>query len=211
MLQPDAPVLILKRCRSAYGDAPGFLDFSSPFELLISVILSAQTTDEQVNRCSPVLFAKYPDAKSLAAAENDHLENLIRSTGYFHSKAKNIKAAAQYLIEHYDSVIPDTMEKLILIPGVGRKSAGVILHHVFGKPAIIVDTHFGRVCRRLSLSRNEDPVKLEQDLAGIYNPEDWSECSMLLNLHGRRICTARKPRCADCFLLDLCQSAIIAP
>ena len=210
-MQPDAPSLILKRCRSAYGEVPTFLDYSSSFELLVSVILSAQTTDDQVNRCAPVLFATYPDARSLADAESEHLESLIKSTGYFRAKAKNIKAAAQYLIEHFDGLVPDSMEQLVLIPGVGRKTAGVILHHIYGKPAIIVDTHFGRVCRRLGFSRYEDPVKLEQDLAVIFNPEDWSDCSMLLNLHGRRICQARKPRCADCFLIDLCPSAIIAP
>lgn len=211
MNRPDASALILKRCRSAYGKVPSFLEYRSPFELLVAVILSAQTTDDQVNKASPALFGQYGDAASLARAELGQLEELVRSTGYFRAKARNIKAAAQCLVERFGGEVPQTMEELVLIPGVGRKSAGVILHHVWGKPAIIVDTHFGRVCRRLGFSRNEDPVKLEQDLARMFEPADWSDCSMLLNLHGRRICTARKPRCSDCFLVDLCPSSIVAP
>ena len=205
------PALVLQRCRERYGQVPGFLMFGSPFELLIAVILSAQTTDEQVNRATPELFRRYPDALRLSRADPSDLEQLIYGTGFYRAKARNIKAAAQYLMDVHNGQVPDTMEALVPIPGVGRKTAGVVLHHVFNKPAIIVDTHFGRVCRRLGFSRHEDPERLEQDIARLFPAENWGECSMLLNLHGRRICTARKPLCADCFLIDTCPSTIVGP
>jgi endonuclease-3 len=205
------PDLILQRCRQVYGHVPGFLRYRTPFELLIGVILSAQTTDEQVNNCTPALFHRYPDALRLSRADPEDLEELVHATGFYRVKARNIKAAAQHLLEHHGGQVPDSMEALVLIPGVGRKTAGVVLHHVFGKPAIIVDTHFGRVCRRLGFSRHDDPGDLESDLSRLFAPEEWGDCSMLLNLHGRRVCTARKPRCADCFLLDTCPAAIVGP
>ena len=211
MNSPAPPELVLQRYRERYGQVPGFLSFNNPFELLIAVILSAQTTDEQVNRCTPELFRRYPDALRLASANPADLEQLVYGTGFFRAKARNIKAAARYLQEVHDGQVPDNMEQLVPIPGVGRKSASAVLHHVFNKPAIIVDTHFGRVCRRLGFSRHEDPERLENDIATLFSASDWGDCSMLLNLHGRRVCTARKPLCTDCFLVDHCPSTIVGP
>ncbi len=203
-----SPDLIIQLCRQSYGTVTGFLSYASPFQLLIAVILSAQTTDDQVNRCTPELFRLYPDVRRLARAPLEDLEGLVHATGFFRTKAKNIKAAALYLMEHHEGRVPDTMDELVLIPGVGRKSAGVVLHQVFQKPAIIVDTHFGRVCRRLGFSNHEDPVRLEHEVASLFLASDWGDISMLLNLHGRRVCMARNPRCMDCFLQDQCPATI---
>lgn len=201
--------LILQHCREKYGAVEGFLHFDTPFQLLVAVILSAQTTDEQVNRCTPDLFRQFPDAHALSRADPERIEKLIQSTGYFRVKTRHVIGAAKAVDERFGGVVPQTMEELVTLPGVGRKSAGVVLHHVFGLPAIIVDTHFGRVSHRLGFTASDDPVTIEKDLAGQFPTEDWGDVSMLLNLHGRRTCHARKPHCAGCFLLDLCPAAII--
>lgn len=201
--------IALDRCLATYGEIPSFLSYRNAFELMISVILSAQTTDEQVNKIAPALFGIYPTPELMAAADIADLEKIIHSTGYYRAKAKNIKGAATFVWENHQGRIPDTMDELVKIPGVGRKSAGVVLFHIYDTPAIIVDTHFGRVCRRLGLSTHEDPVKLEYDLADQLPSESWGTASMLFNLHGRRLCIARGPKCADCFLSDMCPSSAI--
>jgi len=196
--------LLLNLLWQEYRVLPQFLVWKTPFELLISVILSAQTTDAQVNHVAPSLFRRFPDAQSLAQADQTEIEDFVRSTGFFRLKAQRIKEAAKRLVDDYGGMVPDNMDDLLTLAGVGRKTAGVILFQVFGKPAIIVDTHFGRVCRRLFLSNNEDPQKLELDIAKVFVPDDWGPFSMLANIHGRTYCKARGPRCSQCPLKISC-------
>ena len=181
-----------------------FLHFKSNFELLIAVILSAQTTDEQVMRVVPALFAKFPTPEKMAKAEIPLLEKLIHATGFFHAKAKNIKAASQKLLDMYGGVVPDTIEELVKLPGVGRKTANVVVGTVFDQPAVIVDTHFKRVTYRLGLTKNTEPDKVEADIRKILAPEKQYRFSMTANLHGRECCHARKPECDKCLLKELC-------
>jgi len=195
---------ILSLLDKAYDSSQTLLDYQTPFQLLIAVALSAQTTDNQVNRVTPELFRWYPDSKSLAQAELKKVEEIIHSTGFYKNKAKNSIAAAKRLEESFDGQVPDTMEALVQIPGIGRKSAGVILHHIYHKPAVIVDTHFGRVVYRLGFTTSKDPLKIEQDISKIIPERAWSNFSMTANLHGRAICKAHKPNCLGCFLLPYC-------
>ena len=181
-----------------------FLHFRNNFELLIAVILSAQTTDEQVMRVVPALFAKFPTPEKMAKADIAELENLIHATGFFHAKAKNIKATSQKLLELYGGVVPDTIEELIRLPGVGRKSANVVIGTVFDKPAVIVDTHFKRVTYRLGLTKNTEPDKVESDIRKILPEKKQYRFSMTANLHGRECCHARKPECEKCLLKEMC-------
>lgn len=181
-----------------------FIHFRNNFELLIAVILSAQTTDEQVMRVVPALFAKFPTPEAMAKAEIAELEKLIHTTGLFHAKAKNIKATSQKLLDIYDGVVPDTIEELVKLPGVGRKCANVVIGTVFDKPAVIVDTHFKRVTYRLGLTKNTEPDKIEADIRKILSPEKQYRFSMTANLHGRECCHARKPECDKCLLKELC-------
>ena len=181
-----------------------FLHFKNNFELLIAVILSAQTTDEQVMRVVPALFARFPSPKEMAKADIPVLEKLIHATGFFHAKAKNIKAASQKLLDLYGGVVPNTIEELIKLPGVGRKTANVVVGTVFDKPAVIVDTHFKRVTFRLGLTKNTEPDKVESDIRKILAPEKQYRFSMTANLHGRVCCHARKPECDNCLLKDFC-------
>lgn len=187
-----------------YPDLSPLLAYRNPFELLLSVILSAQTTDAQVNRITPELFRRYPDAESLAAAPILELEDLVRSAGYFRTKARNIKAAAEKILKDHGGEVPGSMEALLKLPGVGRKTANVILFHVFGMPAVIVDTHFGRVVRRLGFTRETDPYRVEEELSRIVPENIRSAFSMRINLHGRRYCIARKPLCFRCPVASLC-------
>ncbi len=198
---------ILDRLAEEYRDAPSLLNWDSPFELLIGVILSAQTTDEQVNSILPNLFAQFPDPTALAAAPVSAVEQIIHSVGFFRQKTKSIIETAKVLVRDHNSHVPGTMEELVKLPGVGRKSAGVILLHVYDTPAIIVDTHFGRVTRRLGFSTHTNPVKLERDVAASLPRELWNSASMRLNYHGRRYCFARKPACDQCPVRELCPSA----
>lgn len=181
-----------------------FLHFRNNFELLIAVILSAQTTDEQVMRVVPALFAKFPTPEAMAKADIPVLEKLIHATGFFHAKAKNIKAASQKLLELYDGVVPNTIEELIKLPGVGRKTANVVIGTVFDKPAVIVDTHFKRVTYRLGLTKSTEPDKVEADIRKILPADKQYRFSMTANLHGRECCHARKPECGVCILSELC-------
>lgn len=194
---------------SSYPDTIEFLRYRSSFELLISVILSAQTTDRQVMEVTPALFSRYPGPEELSEARLDDIMDIIRSTGFYKVKADNIKKTAGMLVQDFNSKVPDTIEKLILLPGVGRKSANVILGAVFGKPAVIVDTHFARVVKRLGLTEQKDPGKIEYEIAQLIAGEKQYRFSMTVNLHGREVCHARKPLCGSCFLSRLCRSAVL--
>jgi endonuclease-3 len=198
---------ILARLKRAYPDAHCALDFTNPFELLCATILSAQCTDVRVNMVTPVLFRKYPDAAALAGARQADVEEIIRSTGFFRNKAKNLIGMAQAVVADHDGEIPASMEALVRLPGVGRKTANVILGNAFGmNEGIVVDTHVTRVSGRLGLTTATDPVKIEQDLMKLTPRDDWALLSHLLITHGRNVCVARKPKCEVCVLAELCPS-----
>jgi len=198
-------VLVHEELAKLYPDTRPLLDFSTPFELLIAVILSAQTTDAQVNRATPALFRRFPDPASLATAEIPEIESLIRSVGFYRVKARHLREAASMLERRWDGGVPDRKEDLMSLPGVGGKTANVVLSVVYGKPAIIVDTHFGRVVRRLGFTDSEDPSRVEAELERIVPEEIRSPFSMRVNLHGRRCCTARAPACAGCAISQWCR------
>jgi len=178
----------------------------NPFELLVATILSAQCTDERVNLVMPALFKRYPTPQDMAGADRDELENLIRSTGFFRSKASHILGASEAIVMRHSGEVPRTMEELTALQGVGRKTANVVLSVAFGIPGLPVDTHVTRLSNRLGLSDATDPVKIEQDLGGLFLPGEWGAISLRLILHGRRVCIARRPRCEVCELADLCPS-----
>ena len=179
----------------------------NPYELLVATILSAQCTDERVNQVTPALFAEYPDPEALAGADPGHLEDLIRSTGFFRSKSQSLVGMARAVVERFDGEIPSAMDDLVTLPGVGRKTANVVRSVAFGEPGLPVDTHVGRLSRRLRLTTQDDPVKVEQDLDAVVPPEERGPLSLRLILHGRAVCTARSPRCGECILADVCPSA----
>ena len=195
---------ILKR---TYPDAKVALRYSNPLELLIATILSAQCTDVRVNMVTKDLFKKYNSAQDWVNAEQKQIESDIRSTGFFRNKAKNIKGACAAIIEKHNSKVPDSMEELVELPGVGRKTANCVLGGAFGKPAITCDTHVIRLSRRLELSDNSDPVKLEFDLAEIVPKRSWYRFSNVLIWHGRNICKARKPDCPNCPIAKYCPAS----
>jgi len=178
----------------------------NPFELLVATILSAQCTDERVNMVMPALFKRYATPADFAGAKREELEDLIRSTGFFRSKASHIIGACEAIVLRHAGEVPDTIEELTALPGVGRKTANVVLSVAFGLPGLPVDTHVTRLSKRLGLSDSADPVKIEEDLCGLFPPEDWGAISLRLILHGRRVCVARRPRCEVCELSDLCPS-----
>ncbi|HEX9442512.1 MAG TPA: endonuclease III [Candidatus Binatia bacterium] len=198
---------IAARLAEAYPGLKVPLDHKNTFELLVAVILSAQSTDEMVNRVTPELFRRYPSPAALARAPLGQIEKLIRRLGLFHAKALALKKMSRQLAESHAGEVPATMEELTSLAGVGRKTANVILGHAFGVPGIIVDTHCKRVSRRLGLTREEDPEKIERDLMKLLPPEEWTGFSHRLVLHGRRVCHARKPDCPRCPVNDLCPSA----
>ena len=183
------------------------LNHDGPFQLLVATILSAQTTDERVNQVTPELFRAYPTPADLAAAGPDRVEELIRPTGFFRSKARSLMGMARALEERYGGRVPGAMEDLVTLPGVGRKTANVVLSVGMGLPGLPVDTHVGRLSRRLGLTTNTDPVKVEQDLTAMLAPDEWGVFSLRMILHGRRVCLSRRPRCDDCVLNDFCPSA----
>jgi len=190
-----------------YPDAHCELDFRNPLELLVATILSAQCTDKRVNAVTPSLFAKYRTAKDYANASPATLEKLIRSTGFFRSKTKSLRAAATAIVSEHAGRVPDTMEKLHGLPGVGRKTANVVLGNAFGKDeGIVVDTHVLRLSHRLRLTRHTDPEKIEQDLMKLVPRQHWTNCSHWLIWHGRRRCFARRPDCHHCEIFSLCPS-----
>jgi endonuclease-3 len=180
------------------------LAYGTPLELLIATILSAQCTDERVNQVTPALFKRYRRAADYAEAELAELEAIIRSTGFFKSKARNIVACGRMLTERFGGEVPDTMEELVMLPGVGRKTANVILGSYFGQPAIVVDTHVKRVANRLGLAASEEPERIELDLQRLIPRDQWTSGSQRLLLHGRYVCMARKPECARCVLYSDC-------
>jgi len=200
---------ILRRLEAEYPDREPLLAYDSPFQLLVSVSLSAQTTDAAVNRCTPELFRRWPTPRALADADPSELEEVIHSLGFYRQKTRNLIAAARMIAEEYDGRVPREMDQLLRLPGVGRKSAHVIRSHVWNLPGIIVDTHFGRVCRRLGLTGQRDPVKVEADIAALVPEDRQRDFSMTANFHGRRYCRARKPDCARCPLEELCPRYVV--
>jgi endonuclease-3 len=183
------------------------LQHDGPFQLLVATILSAQTTDARVNMVTPALFAAYPDAAALAGADPERLEELIRSTGFFRSKAKSLLGMSRALVERFDGEVPSAMGDLVTLPGVGRKTANVIRSVAFGEPGLAVDTHVGRLSRRLGFSASPDPEVVERDVDALVPPKEWGTLSLRLILHGRAVCVARTPRCGTCVLADVCPSA----
>ena len=199
---------VIRLLREHYPRARTALEYRNPLEILVATILAAQCTDERVNKITPALFGKYPDASALSRADRAELERDIRPAGFFRNKAKSLIGAAARVVEAYGGVIPDSMEALVTLPGVARKTANIVLSAGFGKAeGIAVDTHAGRLARRLGFSRHEDPVKVERDLMSIVPREDWLDFNFLLVDHGRAVCQARKPKCPACFLRRLCPSA----
>ena len=195
---------ILKLLEEHYPEVHVTLDFTNPLELLIATVLSAQCTDVRVNQVTPAVFKKYPTAAHYARAPLTELEQALHATGFFHQKAKSIKAICQALAERYGGQVPASLEELVKLPGVGRKTANVILGNAFGILGIVVDTHCGRVAQRLGLTKNTDPVKIELDLMPLVPKERWTRFSLQMIWHGRAICTARNPQCPRCPLLPYC-------
>jgi endonuclease-3 len=190
--------------KTLYPDAVCALNFETPLQLLVATILSAQCTDARVNQVTPALFARYKTAADFASSDPHELEGYIKSTGFFHNKAKNIRGCCQGIIDRFGGEVPGTLEALVSLPGVGRKTANVVLGNVFETPGITVDTHVGRLSRRLGLTKHEDPVKVEFDLMKIVPQPEWTNISHGLILHGRNVCFARKPQCESCALSELC-------
>jgi len=196
---------IIKHLKKHYTNTRTTLDHKSPYELLISTILSAQTTDKAVNLVTPKLFAKYPDPESLAKASLPSIEKVIKSLGFFRNKSKSIKNCCRMLVDDFEGEVPRSMDEMTRLPGVGRKTANVVLGNAFGiDEGIVVDTHVGRISRRLGLSREKNAEKVERDLMEIVPKKDWTAFSHLLIAHGRNICMSRKPHCSECFLDSLC-------
>ena len=214
MLRPRTPA---GRAREAHarlaGEYPGSvaelceLDHRNPYELLVATILSAQSTDKMINSVTPQLFARFPDAEALAGADEAELQELIRSTGFFNAKSRSLLGMARAVVERFDGEIPGRMKDLVSLPGVGRKTANVVLSVAFAKPGLPVDTHVLRLSRRLGLTEQEDPVKVEQELNPMLPAAERGLFSCRLILHGRRVCVARKPRCESCVLADFCPSS----
>jgi endonuclease III len=195
---------IVRGLARLYPDAHCALDYQNPLQLLVATILSAQCTDVRVNMVTPALFARYRTAEAFATAKQEELETAIQSTGFFRNKAKNIIACCTQLVKSHGGQVPSTMEELVVLPGVGRKTANVILGNAFEVPGITVDTHVGRLSRRLGLTANDDPEKVERDLMALIPRKEWTMFSHRMIFHGRQVCYARKPRCGDCALAKLC-------
>lgn len=189
-----------------YPYAHAELDFRSPFELVVATVLSAQTTDVLVNQITPLLFARYPDARRMAEADPAELEAIIKPTGFFRAKARNLMALCNRLVDEYDGEVPGRLEDLVTLPGVGRKTANVVLGNAFGIPGITVDTHFGRLARRFGWTESDDPVRIESDVAELFEPKDWTMLSHRVVFHGRRVCHSRKPACGACAVANWCPS-----
>ncbi|WP_161882494.1 endonuclease III [Deinococcus alpinitundrae] len=195
---------VLAQLQEAYPDARTELEYRNPFELLIATVLSAQATDKSVNAATPALFAAYPDAQAMSAARVDHVETLIRTIGLYRNKAKNLVALSGLLVERHGGEVPNSFEAVVALPGAGRKTANVVLSNAYGYAAIAVDTHVGRLARRLGFSAQINPDKVELDLQRLFPQENWVFLHHALILHGRRICLARAPQCSACTLLSLC-------
>lgn len=197
---------IHRELATAYPYAVPELDFRNSFELLVATVLSAQTTDVRVNLTTPALFLRYPDAVSLAEADEAELQELIRPTGFFRAKARSLQALANRIVDEFDGMVPGRLEDLVTLPGVGRKTANVVLANAFGVPGISVDTHFGRLARRFEWAQSQDPVKVEAEVGQLFEPKDWTMLSHRVIFHGRRVCHSRRPACGACPVAGLCPS-----
>ena len=209
----ESPLALTRRARrmyrllaERYPDAHAELDFTNPFELLVATILSAQTTDVRVNLVTPELFRRYPDAHALAAADRTEVETIIASTGFFRAKTESLLRLGVALVEDHGGQVPGRMADLVKLPGVGRKTANVVLGNAFGVPGITVDTHFGRLVRRFGWTAEEDPVKVEHAVGALFPRKEWTQLSHVLIFHGRRTCHAKKPACGACPVAGLCPS-----
>ncbi len=202
---------ILIRLKRLYPEAPCTLNYETPVQLLVATILSAQCTDERVNLVTPELFRRFPDAPALAVANLEEIENLIRSTGFYRNKAKNIQAACRMIMAEFGGEVPKRMEELMKLPGVARKTANVVLAHAYDiHQGVTVDTHVKRLSNRLGLTEHTDPIRIERDLMRLLPQPEWENWSIRLVYHGRAICKARKPECDACVLADLCPSAALS-
>jgi endonuclease III len=201
-------VEVLDRLKRLYPDATCSLNYSTPVQLLVATILSAQCTDERVNKVTPKIFGSFPDAPSMANADLAEIEELVRSTGFYRNKAKNIQGACRMIVTEFGGEVPNQMDQLLRLPGVARKTANVVLAHAFGINAgVTVDTHVKRLSNRLGFTKHADPIHIEKDLMGLLSQPDWENWSIRLIYHGRAICKARSPACVACELADLCPSA----
>lgn len=199
---------ILIRLKRLYPEAPCTLNYETPVQLLVATILSAQCTDDRVNLVTPALFERFPDAVAFANADLEELESLVRSTGFYRNKSKNIKGACQAIVNKFNNQVPQRMELLLELPGVARKTANVVLGHAFGiNMGVTVDTHVKRLSQRLGLTEHTDPIRIERDLMILLPQPDWENWSIRLVYHGRAVCNARNPACNICELADLCPSA----
>jgi endonuclease III len=204
-IQKDARA-IYRSLSKRYPNVRCELDFGNPLELMVAVVLSAQCTDKRINQITPALFKKYRRPIDYAKAPLAEIEEFIFSAGFFHSKARHLKGLGRKLVEDFDSVVPSTIEELITLPGVGRKTANVVLGHAFGIPGITVDTHFGRLSRRFEWTSSMDPVKVEHEVGELIPQKEWTNLSQRMIWHGRRVCHSRKPACGACPLAKLCPS-----
>jgi endonuclease-3 len=197
---------IYRELAATYPDAHTELNFTTPLELLVATILSAQSTDKGVNLVTPTLFARYPTAADYAGADRDEMEKIIKSTGFFRAKTTSLIGLGQALCERFGGEVPRRLKDLVTLPGVGRKTANVVLGNAFGVPGITVDTHFGRLARRFGWTTSTDPDKVEQEVGALFPRKDWTYLSHLLIWHGRRVCHARRPACGACVVASLCPS-----
>src|SRR6476620_1337770 len=205
---PERAAEIYKRLHEQYPNAHCALDFKTPFQLLVATILSAQCTDKRVNMVTPALFKRYRTPAAMSEAKPQDVEEMIKSTGFFRNKTKSLLAMSRAVAEEHGGKVPDSMEELVKLPGVGRKTANVVLGNAYDKnEGMVVDTHVGRVSGRLGLTKETDPVKVEQDLMKLFPREQWTMLAHLLIEHGRQICEARRPKCEICFLNDICPSS----
>jgi len=198
--------VIYRQLSKNYPNVRCELDYKNAFQLLVATVLSAQCTDKRVNQTTPALFKKYPNPQKMAKADAKDIQNLVKSTGFFRAKAKNIKGLSNKIMEEFDGKVPSNLEDLITLPGVGRKTANVVLGHAFGIPGITVDTHFGRLSRRFGWSKQKNPVKVEFEVGELIPAKEWTNLSQRMIWHGRRVCHSRKPACGACALAKLCPS-----
>jgi len=198
--------VIYRQLSKSYPNVRCELDYKNAYQLLVATVLSAQCTDKRVNQTTPALFKKYPNPQKMAKADLRDIQKLVKSTGFFRSKAKNIKSLSNIIAEQFDGNVPSNLEDLITLPGVGRKTANVVLGHAFGIPGITVDTHFGRLSRRFGWSKQSNPVKVEFEVGELIPQKEWTNLSQRMIWHGRRVCHSRKPACGACALAKLCPS-----